>query len=144
MTDHRSLITDHPTPMLPQPSTLTSQLTGAAAPAPHSDGDSQLSTLNSQLSTSRRPRLAYILGASHSGSTLLAMLLGAHPEACTVGQLGADTLDDPVRYRCSCGQPIRECGFWKDVRAGMQRKGLDFDVAKPMANIRSTPDPYIR
>ena len=29
-------------------------------------------------------QLAYILAASHSGSTLLAMLLNAHPEVCSV------------------------------------------------------------
>ena len=34
-------------------------------------------------------KLAYILAASHSGSTLLAMLLGAHRETCTVGELKA-------------------------------------------------------
>ena len=38
------------------------------------------------------PRLAYLLAASHSGSTLLAMLLGAHPEACTAGELKATNL----------------------------------------------------
>jgi hypothetical protein len=32
-------------------------------------------------------RLAYILAASHSGSTLLSMLLGSHPQIATVGEM---------------------------------------------------------
>ena len=41
--------------------------------------------------------LVYILAASHSGSTLLAMLLSTHPEICTVGELKATNLGDPHR-----------------------------------------------
>jgi hypothetical protein len=70
------------------------------------------------------------------------MLLGAHPDACTVGQIGADTLDDPVRYRCSCGAPIRKCAFWNQVKSVMEKKGMDFDVANPVANIHATKDAY--
>lgn len=88
-------------------------------------------------------RLAYILGASHSGTTLLAMLLGAHPEGCTVGQAGAAGIDEPERYRCSCGQPIRECRFWSDVKAAMQRRGLDFDIARPVTSIHASSSAYV-
>lgn len=74
-------------------------------------------------------RLAYILAASHSGSTLLAMLLGAHPEIATVGELKLTALGPVEQYRCSCRRLIRECPFWDAVRASFARAGLDFDLA---------------
>lgn len=89
-------------------------------------------------------RLCYVLGASHSGTTLLAMLLGAHPECCTVGQLGAEGLTIPGRYRCSCGRPVRECSFWEKVRAAMKRRGLDFDIVAPRTSIHAAASGYLR
>ena len=81
--------------------------------------------------------LAYILAASHSGSTLLAMLLGAHPEVCSVGELkiSPTALGDPRQYRCSCGQRITACTFWKHVGAAMKVRGHQFDVT----NARTLP-----
>lgn len=73
-------------------------------------------------------RLAYILAASHSGSTLLAMLLNAHPDVCSVGELKATGLGDVERYRCSCGELIRRCAFWRRVSEGMARRGIEFDI----------------
>lgn len=75
-------------------------------------------------------RLVYILAASHSGSTLLSLLLAAHPEVCTAGELKASNLGDADRYLCSCGQPIRQCDFWRRVTEAMQRRGVSFDVSQ--------------
>lgn len=93
-----------------------------------------------------RSALAYILAASHSGSTLLAMLLGAHPEVCTVGELklNPQALGDPERYRCSCGQRIRACAFWRKVAAGMAARGHAFDVADARTDYRTVPSAYAR
>ncbi len=75
------------------------------------------------------PRLAYLLAASHSGSTLLTMLLGAQPGACTAGELKATSLGDPDSYRCSCKQRIRECETWNLVSASMEKRGFSgFDI----------------
>jgi hypothetical protein len=90
-------------------------------------------------------RLAYILAASHSGSTLLAMLLGAHPEASTVGELQADSFGDAETYRCSCGRRLKECDFWSDVREGMRRRGIpDYDVTRAGTSIFSVKSPYVQ
>lgn len=70
-------------------------------------------------------RLAYIAASSHSGSTLLAMLLGAHPQACTVGELRLTNRFDPNSYLCSCGQVLARCDFWNAVTAGMRARGAD-------------------
>ena len=91
------------------------------------------------------PRLAYLLGASHSGSTLLAMALGAHPEACSVGELKATSLLDSSQYRCSCKQLIRECYFWKRVRSEMERRGVpDFDITRAGTSIHEVKSSYAR
>jgi hypothetical protein len=74
--------------------------------------------------------VVYILAASHSGSTLLSLLLAAHPEVCTAGELKASDLGDPQRYLCSCGEPIRRCGFWQQVAEAMRRRGMAFDLAE--------------
>lgn len=91
-----------------------------------------------------RPIVAYILAASHSGSTLLAMLLGSHRHACTVGELKATSLGNPDTYRCSCGELIRACGFWKDVSARMSERGRPFDVLRARTNINANAAPLAR
>ncbi len=73
-------------------------------------------------------RVAYILAPSHSGSTLLAMLLGAHPDACTVGELKITRLGNVDKYLCACGTPIRQCAFWKGIARRMEANGVSFDV----------------
>ena len=101
-------------------------------------------------STVRRPtltpkaRLAYILACSHSGSTLLAMLLGAQPGLCTVGELRAAGLGDAARYRCSCGDLILACRFWQSVQEGMHRRGFAFDVTNAGMNIHAIRNAYVQ
>ena len=72
--------------------------------------------------------LVYLLAASHSGSTLLAMLLGAHPEICTVGELKLTSLGDVRQYRCGCGERITECPFWTAVVSRLRGQGLAFEL----------------
>lgn len=89
-------------------------------------------------------RLIYILAASHSGSTLLAMLLGSHPEICTVGELKATALGDPARYRCACGALIRVCPFWAKVARAMAGRGVAFEVTAAGTDLAAGASPYAR
>jgi hypothetical protein len=75
-----------------------------------------------------RPRIdyVYILGASHSGSTLLAMLLNAHPDITTIGETAPGRMGDVNTYRCSCGRLIQECAFWTKVAARMRDRHPEF------------------
>lgn len=91
-----------------------------------------------------RPVVAYLLAASHSGSTLLAMLLASHPDICTTGELKATSLGDPDRYRCSCGALIRQCRFWNDVAARMAARGHRFDVSRAETHISAGATPYVQ
>ena len=87
--------------------------------------------------------LAYILSANYSGSTLLAMLLGAQPEAFTMGEMRVPALQNPDTYRCSCGEPIRKCGFWNEVSKRMANKGIaGFDIVHPRLSIHDVDSQY--
>lgn len=91
-----------------------------------------------------RVRLVYILAASHSGSTLLAMLLNSHRDVCTVGELKATSLGDANRYRCSCRALIKECVFWRGISEDMKGSGHDFDVTNAVSDVRAIDSPYVR
>ena len=72
--------------------------------------------------------LAYILAASHSGSTLLTLLLNSHPEIATIGELSPGHMENSSWYRCSCGSRIRECPFWQWVTSAARSRGIDFSI----------------
>jgi hypothetical protein len=88
--------------------------------------------------------LAYILSANFSGSTLLAMLLGAQAEAFTMGEMRVPALQNPDTYRCSCGELIRKCGFWSEVSQRMEKKGIaGFTIINPGLSIHDTDSRYV-
>jgi len=91
-------------------------------------------------------RLVYVLAASHSGSTLLSMLLGAHPQIATIGEMKmpAGAMGDLSRYRCSCGSLIQECCFWTQIKGGMAVRGFEFDLARAGTDYRMAPSLYVR
>lgn len=74
--------------------------------------------------------ILYVLAASHSGSTLLSMLLGAHPAVCTVGELKLTpaAMGDLRDYFCSCGDAVQQCEFWRSVTRELNRVGVSFDL----------------
>lgn len=58
----------------------------------------------------------------HSGSTLLDLICGHHPDIFSLGEvqfvswqlLQGPVKDDPQTY-CSCGKSFEKCDFWSDV-----------------------------
>jgi hypothetical protein len=72
-----------------------------------------------------------VVGTGRSGSTLLALLLGTHPEIATVGELtGPPPGADGLRSRCSCGRTLGACPFWDRVSAAAAARGTDFGPAR--------------
>jgi len=57
-----------------------------------------------------------IIGASKSGSTLLAKTIGGHTKCFTLGEINRFNaeVDNPNRY-CGCGEKILNCDFWKNI-----------------------------
>lgn len=58
-------------------------------------------------------KVLYIAGYGRSGSTVLDVVLGNHPEIASVGEITylLNEWHDPGR-RCACGRLYRECDFW--------------------------------
>ena len=79
--------------------------------------------------SSTSPVFVSIETSAFSGATLLAFLLGAHPQIATVGEMdGLIPCENPDEYLCSCGQKIKVCEFWRSVKIAMQSRGFEFDV----------------
>jgi len=74
--------------------------------------------------------LTYIASNSFSGSTLLTLLLGGHPSIATVGELKWGKLDLQT-YRCSCGDLLRECDYWRRLQVLLAERAIPFDLQNP-------------
>lgn len=84
----------------------------------------------------------YIAGSGHSGTTLLDMMLDAHPAIVGVGEImnfaqrsnGHFTLNHEGS-KCSCGEEFHVCNFWKSVGDQLDERPdaeqLQFDSEDP-------------
>lgn len=91
------------------------------------------------MTTTGVQELLYILSPSFSGSTLLTSLLATHPEVATVGELKASAMGDVESYRCSCGLLLKNCAFWWQVKAGMEKSGAEFEFGDFRTHFTSGP-----
>ncbi|MDO8954860.1 MAG: sulfotransferase [Gammaproteobacteria bacterium] len=73
-------------------------------------------------SSTNKVTCIYIAGRGHSGSTLLTLLLGRHPEIAAVGELANLSLQCHRKEgltkwaaRCGCGERPFNCSVWKDI-----------------------------
>lgn len=82
-----------------------------------------------------RPALhyGYVVATGYSGTTLLSMLLDSHPRIVSIGEVD-NVIPNDLRatatdaYLCSCGQPIRRCGFFERLRARCLEQGVTLDL----------------
>jgi len=88
--------------------------------------------------------LVYIQSAAHSGSTMLAVQLGRHPDVATVGELSGTPSRSQPGYRCSCGAELARCGFWADVSAAMARRGFAYRATSDLTDVADAPSAYAR
>src|SRR3546814_395618 len=92
--------------------------------------------------------IAYIVGLQHCGSTLFDLLLNAHSQAVTAGELfalpdyangrRAKTPETPHGGSCTCGaDSIWDCTFWTALdgevqrRAGIALRDIEIDSSDP-------------
>ena len=74
-----------------------------------------------------------LVSTPFSGSTLLALLMDAHPKVVSIGELSnvIGTLFQSGRidsYLCSCGVQIERCSFWQGVQERCAERGVDLDL----------------
>ena len=60
-------------------------------------------------------KLISILGAGHSGSTLLDLVLGNHSKIQSVGEISHWDQYLQQKKECACGVPPQSCEFWKPI-----------------------------
>lgn len=83
-------------------------------------------------------KIAYITSSSFSGSTLLTFILNAHSEMCTISEFDImSSIQRDPDYLCSCGEKIRECEHFLELKKQMNERGFDFELddMKLMFNI---------
>ncbi len=74
-------------------------------------------------------KLLYIAGYGRSGSTVLDVVLGNHPDVVSAGELTYLIEDWKAADRsCACGSPYTNCEFWKELAEGVS-------ISKKMAKI---------
>jgi len=84
------------------------------------------------------------MAASHSGSTLTAMLLNSHSDVYTAGELKVTSLGNVDKYRCSCRTLLKECVFWEKVNHSMKTKGYDFKIAEAGTDFKEIGGYFVR
>ena len=77
------------------------------------------------------PRVVYIVALSHSGSTLVDLLLGCNPKVISLGEVkGAmESYKKPNRI-CTCGSPVDKCIFWGRFRECSQKTTKETYIEK--------------
>ena len=73
-------------------------------------------------------KIAYIAGCPRSGSTLMNRVLGAHPDAVTLGSVKKLGKILQKRQPCCCGAAsLLECPFWSKVDAELKNQGASLN-----------------
>lgn len=81
-------------------------------------------------------KMVYLTSVEHSGSTLVACLLGGHPQVMTVGEFGTPF---PKNGKCSCGSSYQDCAFWQKWAELAEQNNVPFELGNFDINI--LPDP---
>lgn len=71
--------------------------------------------------TMAQSKYVFICAAGHSGSTLLDLLLGAHPQGISLGEIAQLPKNISLDSVCSCNTKLSECRFWHPVITGFGR-----------------------
>ena len=84
-------------------------------------------------------KILYLMGAGHVGSTVIDVVIGAHPGFESLGEAWKLPIAwaEPTRERvCACGEAISACAFWRDARKAWAERVGDDDVARYVALMR--------
>ena len=88
----------------------------------------------------RRLPVTYVVGSSHSGSTLIAFLADQHPQIASVGETAVKRRirreGRAAQQLCSCGATLDACPFWSGVFADVSEAGIPFSAARWQTDYR--------
>lgn len=74
-------------------------------------------------------KILYICSAGHSGSTLLDLMIGSHPNVTSLGEISQLPKNLSLNTECTCGKKVRECALWSKVISNLESK-LDISIKK--------------
>jgi len=78
--------------------------------------------------------VTYVVGSSHSGSTLIAFLADQHPDIASVGETAVKRRirweGRAAAQHCSCGLAIDACPFWAAIFSDVSAAGMPFSVER--------------
>lgn len=76
-------------------------------------------------------RYVFLASSPYSGSTLFSFLLASHPQVSTISDVsGTRRRHQMATFRCSCGELMRACPFWKRLEDHVRGHAMpDFDLA---------------
>jgi hypothetical protein len=81
-----------------------------------------------------RLQVTYVVGSSHSGSTLIAFLADQHPQIASVGETAIKRRirreGRASEQRCSCGERLDACPFWQAVFADVSATGIPLNTMR--------------
>ena len=85
--------------------------------------------------------IVFIIGAGHSGSTLLAKALNAHSQIFAMSEISQfyDELKNEIAH-CGCGTKLLDCPFWKDINGRLKAK-IGYGIKDIPNNFRISRDP---
>lgn len=71
-------------------------------------------------------KILYVTSSSFSGSTFLSFLLNTHPDIATTGETEGWRDADVDTFKCSCGQVLKSCPFFKSIADVFRQNGMPF------------------
>jgi hypothetical protein len=86
------------------------------------------------------PRVLYVVATTRSGTTVLSSALAGVPGMCSVGELRSLWRTIEQDSLCGCGEAVRSCPFWTEVRARIERAG----PALPEGSVRELQEAHVR
>lgn len=79
-------------------------------------------------------KLVYIMGAGRSGSTILDIVLGNHPEIESVGELVKWPVSGWINNEyCACGHRANDCAYWTQIRQAWSKSTGENDILTYMS-----------
>ncbi len=72
--------------------------------------------------------ILYVAASQFSGSTLASFLLNAHPDVTTVGHTMGWHFGPDDDFLCSCGEPLDQCRFYRNIADAYASNELRFDI----------------
>ncbi|MEX0291113.1 MAG: sulfotransferase [Flavobacteriaceae bacterium] len=73
-------------------------------------------------------KVIYLMGSGRSGSTLMNIIFGNHPEVVAPGELNNVNRLKQEKFTCSCGERVEECDFWKRVMHEWKNRSSEANV----------------